>query len=584
MTVAEFLYADDPDARSLAVQHLEALAAAESPMLTRRTLAVLTRERARLLSTSEDWQFAAVTAIDAVEDDYLYNLAALRQCIALGYRDGAENFGRLVLRPPLTALTALEFATEAPSQEHEKIGGALNRCAEESDSIEQLCQKWYRHFGHLPLAAHLSLGKALEGWRSANGHTDSPWEAVWRWANGVESPLARYHACQIFVTYPALIPEGKRGDLWQEIVEVASAPQRPEAGLKWSQAWRLRTELLGHYAAYFECAAPGEDSERIANLAFWASEQTAAIYAAAQVPLSHVIEQTIAPNAEATREVWQLTRPPVRPSALRYAAHFTPSPWALALLSELGENIRRFVPEGADPAGQEWVRETLTMGLILAFPLSPPLDAPTYAFEPTLQGAAIAWADGIAGGDTPELLRGMVECNRHLGNSEQLVTELRGVASSNEATQFMITRSFRTLAYLGVLPLIAMHKCVWDPGWRKEVLSGLTQQALSALWDGMAELQMQYGGEWATTLPHFWASLCEEGAAEERRRLLFGLTALSCLNAGSTSALRRLLHDPGRRFAEDVSVWRESCANALEVAPPWSAAKLRAFLAELGTP
>ena len=171
LTVAEFLYADDPGVRSLALEHLEALGAAESPMLTRRTRAILARERERILSASEDWQVAAVTAIDAVEDDYLYNLAAFRQCIAVGYREGADAFGPLVLRPPLTALTALEFATEAPSQEHEKIGGVLKRCAQESASIERLCQEWYRRFGHLPLAAHLSLGKALdESAHSARRH------------------------------------------------------------------------------------------------------------------------------------------------------------------------------------------------------------------------------------------------------------------------------------------------------------------------------------------------------------------------------------------------------------------------------
>jgi hypothetical protein len=98
---------------------------------------------------------------------------------------------------------------------------------------------------------------------------------------------------------------------------------------------------------------------------------------------------------------------------------------------------------------------------------------------------------------------------------------------------------------------------------------------------GSPELQMQNGAEWATALPHFWARLCEEGVAEDRRRLLFALTALSCLSAGSTSALRRLLHDPEKRFAEDATYWRERCEDAVSFAPPWAGAKLRAFLAEL---
>jgi hypothetical protein len=308
------------------------------------------------------------------------------------------------------------------------------------------------------------------------------------------------------------------------------------------------------------------------------------VFGAARASLEFIIEKTIAPNAELTREVWNLTRPPVRPSALRYAAQFTPSPWALSLLSELGPGIRSFVPAGAEPAGLERVREALTVGLILAFPLSPPAGAATYAFEHTLYGAAAAWADGVGAGDTAEVLRKMVECNRHLADTERLLAELRGVAESNEAGQFMVARSFRALAYLGALPPAPVRECVWDPAWRRGILSGLSQQALSTLWDGLAELQMQWGGEWATTQPHFWAVLCEEEMAGDRRPLLFALTVLGCLTAGSTSALRRLLSDPGRRFAEEAAKWRQLCEDAIGQAPPWPAAKLRAFVAELEAP
>jgi hypothetical protein len=190
----------------------------------------------------------------------------------------------------------------------------------------------------------------------------------------------------------------------------------------------------------------------------------------------------------------------------------------------------------------------------------------------------------VAAGDAAEALRQMVECNRHLGDPERVLAELRGVAESNEAGQFMVARSFRTLAYLGALPQLLVRECVWDPAWRRGVLSGLTQQALSTLWDGLAELQMQWGGEWATTLPHFWAALCDEEAAGDRRLLLFALTVLGCLTAGSTSALRRILSDPGRRFAEEAAKWRQRCEDAISLAPPWPAAKLRAFVAELEPP
>ena len=48
---------------------------------------------------------------------------------------------------------------------------------------------------------------------------------------------------------------------------------------------------------------------------------------------------------------------------------------------------------------------------------------------------------------------------------------------------------------------------MWDLDSRREVLLGLTEQALKVVWDAMAESRMQHGGEWSITLPDFWAAL-----------------------------------------------------------------------------
>lgn len=584
LTMAEFLYAEDADVRELALTHLKELATGIPPRMTRRTHEVLVRETARITSTTEDWQVAAVEILDAIDDDYLYNLAGLRQSIRIGYSVGAETFGSFVLRPPLAALTALEFATEAPSREHERIEGLLKSYAQQSSTAEEVCARYFESLGHLPLAAHLSLGNAMDRWLAKNPEMGSVWDSVWQWAEMTKSPLARYHVCQLFVIRPELIPEQKKDQLWQEILEVVTYLRRGQTGLRFAKAWRLRAELLEHYVAYFECVAPGEDSERIANLAFWATEQVAAVHDPIPATIEPVTEQTVAPNAAMSREIWQLTRPTVQPSSLRAAAHLTPLPWALALFGDLGSKIGTFVPAEADQSILEPVRETLTWGLVVAFPLNPPSPPITYSFEQTLQAAAIGWAERFAVGEAADALRQLVDCHRRLGNAADFLSELRGIPRSSEVAQFMIARAFRTLAYLGLLPVSDVRDCVWNHDWRKDIMSNASQQALNALWDGLAELQMQQDGDWSTSLPHFWASLCEETDNAERRRLLFVLTALSCLCANCTSGLRRLTQQPQKRFAEDALSWKARCQEAMRAAPPWPAARLRAYLAEFGAP
>jgi hypothetical protein len=367
VTVAEFLLSDSQETRSVSVEYLENLASTTPPCLTERSRAVLVDKKDDLLSI-DAWPLAAVGVLDALDQDFLYNLAGLRQSLVLGHREGMKSHMQFVLHPTLPAINALPLGVGTPSQERETIIEWAKEVVRTCGSITTLCNAYYSKLGHLPLTGELSLGAVVRQWVEA--HIESQlqtglWEGVWAWADVNGGPLARYHACQVFSHNPAYVPQSAKGELWKEILEILLPPGKEAEDLKWNRAWRLQCELLRHYAAHFECLLPGEDGERVAAGAMWVTERVATVLLLPTINVSRLLEETVIPTGTQTRGVWQMVRPPVRHSQLRYAALFSPSLWSLSILAELGRDIRSFTAGFDAERGDDRVNKALMIWLLL---------------------------------------------------------------------------------------------------------------------------------------------------------------------------------------------------------------------------
>jgi hypothetical protein len=586
VTAAEFLLSEVLEARRASVRHLESLAAAWPPILTDRSRATLEKSKDALLS-ADTWRPAAVAVLDALDDDFLYNLAGLHQCVAIDYREGATNYAPLVLRPSLTSINAIPFPVGTPTQEREGLIGWTDETVRSAASVAALCDSYYTKLGHVPLTGDLSLGAVFRKWASVRSENSLTWAAVWAWADAAGGPLPRYHACQVFVDNPSAVPENEKANFWKEILDVAILPDRGGEWGKWARPWLLRCELLRHYTAHLECLAPGEDGERIACAAMWVTERVASALSVPSVDIARLLDQTIVPTGDQARGVWQITRPPERPCSLRYAALFSTSLWSLSLLGELGGRIREYESQTDDARADERVKETLMIWLMQSFPPLPVAEPPIYAFDRTVVAAADAWVQPSGDGEENLVgaIRSLAECQRVFADPERLESEIRGLPRGNEASQYVLAQAMRSMAYTSRLPVELMRECLWSDEWRLGILQSMSPASLTTFWDGIIELQLQQGGEWLSQLPHLWVRMCE-GLDEEDEKYgeLVDLVILGSVNCGAASALKRLLASPNRTIMEKTAVWRQRFEVAIQTATPWSQAKVRGFLSVLSLP
>jgi hypothetical protein len=587
VTAAGFLLSEVLEARQAAVSHLESLAASKPTILTERSQAVLNKNNEDLLSEGS-WHRAAVNVLDALDEDFLYNLAGLNQCVAINYREGAKNYAPLVLRPSLTAVNAIPIGVSSPSQERERLLGLIEESVRSAASVGALCDDYYARFGHLPLTGEVSLGVAVRKWVAAHGTLENLWSAVWSWADATGGPLPRYHACQVFIENPSFLPEGEKARLWKEIIEALVLPEKDGIEwLEWSLAWCLRYELLCHFAAHFECLAPGEDGERIAVAALWVTERVATALSHRSVDIQHLLDQTVVPTGNHSSGVWQIVRPPTtRPCPLRYAALFGPRLWSLSMLGELGRRIREFAVN-TDEQIEERVKDTLMRWLIQSFPPFPGPELPTYAFDRTVVESADAWVKPLEEGEGSPVgaIRSLVQSQKVLADGERLESEIRRLPAGTEASQYVLAQAMRSMAYVGKLPVELMREVLWNDQWRYEVWRELSSTSFAALWDCIVEIQLQQRGDWLVQLSHLWVGMCERlNESDERYGELVDHVILGSINSDTASALKRLLTGPNSTVMKKAADWKQRLEGAIQLGTNWPQAKLRAFLSVFDRP
>ncbi len=368
LDVRDGLLLKDERGRTAALEHFLRLTG-----LTRAVLAPATEAsllRASLLVRSQDpalWRPAALGLYDSLADDFFLSLAGFVQCRTMGYQEGANAFATTLLRPSLRMVDSIPLAVRVPGMERDQVVRVIERCRDASGGIDEACGAYYAQLGHLPLDHTLGIGRVVEHWTDnlAGGEV---WDQVWEWADETRSPIARYHACLLFLESPGLIREDRQLAFRDEILEVIDGMSGGRKESRWSVAWRVRCDLARHYAYYFECQAPGLESERVANLAWWLADRVGTEFGQDSEYLGRVHSQVVLPALNLSSHAWELLRPGLQPSALRFATFHLPSCWSLSLLCEIGQFPGRISPQELMGDRGEELRRSIITGTLGSFP------------------------------------------------------------------------------------------------------------------------------------------------------------------------------------------------------------------------
>ena len=387
--VRDLLLLPDERGRIAALEYFLRLAEDAPVVISPVTRAVLSRVASSMCSHEpSQWRRSALELHDAMIADFFVSLSAFDQCKSIGYQQGANSFAEILLRPSLKMVDTIPMEVLIPTADRDKIQGVIDHCRETTPELEEALDAFFTQIGHLPLDYSLGIGRVVERW--ANSLPEgSLWERAWTWADQTRSPLARYHLCLLFLERPALISDCKRDAFRNELNEIIRGVHGERKDEVWSPAWRVRCDLARHYTQYFECRTPGFESERVANLAWWLAERVGNTFGDHPDYLEQVHSRVVLPAYWSSNQGWELLRPTLQPSSLRYATIHVPSCWSLSLLCQIGQLASAEIAN--DPAsgfGSVFRRDLITALLASFPPPSESIGPVTYAFDRGLNQAA----------------------------------------------------------------------------------------------------------------------------------------------------------------------------------------------------
>jgi hypothetical protein len=169
-----------------------------------------------------------------------------------------------------------------------------------------------------------------------------------------------------------------------------------------------------------------------------------------------------------------------------------------------------------------------------------------------------------------------------IADGDKLIDALRRLPGLGLADQLFAAHVLAVLARLGRAPEDALWGLWEDREWRDSLLLGLGEAPLDKLFSSLREIMLLRGDKWAWNTPHSYAGACEKAEAADRRAMLFSMVVLASLDAGSVSAVQRLLHGKLRdQLAPEVKYWRERFREVWDQAPAIVTAKWRAMMAAL---
>jgi hypothetical protein len=208
---------------------------------------------------------------------------------------------------------------------------------------------------------------------------------------------------------------------------------------------------------------------------------------------------------------------------------------------------------------------------------------PIYAFELPLVPLAEAWRELVSETEAEkEGIQALVDRARQFAAEDSLADFVELLAGENREGHARLAYALKRRAHTDPSVGPKLWPLLERDGRWKTILGRADNDVLCILFETLAELAVRDGHPWRAAVPHMFAVTAENAMEPERRELLFGLTMFASLNAGTTSALARLMHGSLRpEFSTFATRWHEQLKAILRFCTPWAASRIRSILPSL---
>lgn len=581
-SVAELLYSENSATRIEGLAYFKHLGDEDPMPLSPGTVHKLEQLGDSLASADDvTWRTAAITLADQISDDYLLNLAAVRQCLLMRCDELMSEYLPRIFSPALSWLDTFLPLIYAPSEQREKLGALLDEIVRGSKTIQEILQRYHQLFGHLPLGAEYSLGNLIREWTKTHGVSGGEWDAIWAWADKSFSATAEYHACQSLLTNPALVEGGHLEALWDRILGLIGRGEVQGNG----QATPLRMVdiLARYYTDYLECNIPGIDGERSAVMGLWLASRVQSVFGKTKPALGYLAAK-IRHSVGLVGLTWKLSTPPVGPSVLRQNAISDLSLWESSLLCAISKNIDCLaLSELSDE--HMGALDTALQGN-LKWIVSPEIGAPKDQCLYLVGGDCLDLVAHRAGIDRLPESRAQIadylDLRKQFADPAALMQIAGGVKSGTPEIKLTAAVLLDLHAQMNALPITDIWPLLNDEQWRKDALVSDDNVVPELMLDTLLNVQVKGDDKCRSELPHLLAITCEQVPSVGGKEFLFLCLVASAISTGNVSAIERLLRGEARgQYQGMVDHWRSQLSILIPAVPGWIAGRMRAVMASL---
>jgi hypothetical protein len=547
-----------------------------------KTVESLTSHRKAVVGTNRQWRQAAIAIAEALESDWLLNVAGVKQCESPSMGAAWNRYLSAVLKPTVADLQHCVPQTLSATIHGEAIDRKLAQLCAERLELPELLRKYCNAIGHLCLGGPRAFSTIL-GSARPNGLKTKDVASLFKTAEVASNEFFQYHLSEALIGRWEILTSHQRTTLSKWTCDIVFTPLA-DAQRKIPSAACLSNDLARYFIEYLELRVPATHGEPIAAMAWWMSKQLSDALSAMPQEWSSFCEQLETLFTAPVRTAWDLVGPALTPSSVRLLTlREHPSPWALSLLSSIRsrEVLQMLLIPEDNAAKAERQHELISYSVQVAN-LFLEGDARLFRFaagiDHLLRYLVTKDADGSGRqvvSDWPE----SIDWNLP-GAMTKLLNDLP--KQSAPLQQWRCHALYQRIVSGGV-EATTLWEVVSSDKWRSSTWHELDPKATEMLAKCLIEDATLRRPEWWPHLPHMLALMTEAHSSDEIRRFhYFELVLRACLKLSAGSALHRLLASPaGHRFRPMARAVRENMEQHVPHVDAWAAGRLRGAIVDL---
>ena len=372
---------------------------------------------------------------------------------------------------------------------------------------------------------------------------------MWGWVEDDARPWRRYHGCQALLSNPDLIPPGRHSDFYNAVGEVVFTISDRGSDSLCARRWQLHAFLASSYLQYLELRSFGIRTDRLVSVAWWCAREVTETLVGdwPDSPTANgeiaKLQTTLERNFLLTKAAWLWLQPPAQRLPCREVTIYLSSPWATAMLLELGTRTELIARGGIPPSvvTSVWQAFAQCFGYCAATAQEPE-EASPWAWGRSLLTAAQGFADALPedaklGGEAAVL-----SLFEEPGSPEQMEDMLKSLVEGDQGEASFIAVRIRGMCSRDQAAGEALWQRMRDAEWREACWRRLREFPRLVLADALLRIQTDDPAQKGFEGPWLWANTAIAVAEdEERARTAIRLLLISCIAGFTTAPLKHVL-------------------------------------------